>query len=299
MEPITLTFLGTGNAVPTELRSHTGIFLSYKDEQILVDCGEGIQRQFRYAKLSPTKITRLLITHWHGDHILGIPGLLQTLAMSDYQRKLMVYGPAGTKKFFSLIEELLLHIRIPIEIHEVKEGTIVHEKEFFIEAKPMSHGIPSCAYSFNIKKKTRLDKRKIQKLKLPNSPILGQLQNGHDIIFNGKKIKAKDITYTEEGRKVTFILDTEMNQNAVEIAKDSDLIIAESTFAIEEEERAKEYKHLTAGQAANIAKKAKAKSLILTHISQRYEHAPQIIEKQAKKIFKNTRIAKDLDTIVV
>jgi ribonuclease Z len=299
MEPITITFLGTGNAVPTELRSHTGILLSYKDEQILVDCGEGIQRQFRYAKLSPTKITRLLITHWHGDHILGIPGLLQTLAMSDYQKKLIVYGPAGTKRFFSLIEELLLHIRIPIEIHEIKEGIILEEKEFSIEAKPMSHGIPSCAYSFNIKKKIRLDKRKIRKLKLPNSPLLGQLQKGQDIIVNGKKIKARDMTYIEEGRKITFILDTEMNSNAIELSKDSDLVIAEATFANEEEKKAKEYKHLTAGQAANIAKKAKAKSLILTHISQRYEHAPQIIEKQAKKIFKNTKIVKDLDTITI
>ena len=132
MEPITITFLGTGNAVPTELRNHTGILLSYKDENLLFDCGEGMQRQFRYAHLSPTKITRLFITHWHGDHILGIPGLLQTLAMSDYQRTLKVYGPPGTKRFFSLIEEMLLHIRIPLEINEVKDGIIVYEKEFCV-----------------------------------------------------------------------------------------------------------------------------------------------------------------------
>ncbi|MEK6825589.1 MAG: ribonuclease Z [Nanoarchaeota archaeon] len=299
MEPITITFLGTGNAVPTTLRGHTGILLTHKDENLLFDCGESIQRQFRFAHLSPTKITRLFITHWHGDHILGIPGILQTLAMSDYTKTLKVYGPPGTKRFFALIEELLLHIRIPLHIQEVKDGTIVDEKEFKIEAKAMSHGIPAYAYAFIIKDKIRLDKKKIRKLKLPNSPLLGQLQAGKDIIHNGKTIKAKSLTYVEKGKKVTIILDTEMNPKTVEIAKDSDLLITESTFAKEEEKRAKEYKHLTATQAATIAKKAKAKQLILTHISQRYEHVPQIIEKQAKKIFKNTRIAKDLDVVTV
>ncbi len=299
MVPITITFLGTGNAVPTELRNHTGILLTYKDENILFDCGEGMQRQFRYAHLSPLKITRLFITHWHGDHILGIPGLLQTLAMSEYRKKLKIYGPPGTKRFFALIEEILLHIRVPLEIHEVKEGTIIQEKEFNIEAKPMSHGIPTFGYAFILKDKTRLDKKKIKKLKLPNSPLLGQLQAGRDIIHNNKKIKARDITYYEKGKKVTIILDTEMNTNAISLAKDSDILITESTFASEEETRAKEYKHLTAKQAATIAKKAKAKSLILTHISQRYEHALHIIEKEAKKVFKNTHIAKDLDAIVL
>ncbi len=299
MEQITLTFLGTGNAVPTKLRSHTGILLSYKDENLLFDCGEGMQRQFRFADLSPTKITRLFISHWHGDHILGIPGLLQTLAMSDYQRTLKVYGPVGTKRFFGLIEEMLLHIRIPLEIHEVKDGIIVDEKEFLIETKPMSHGIPTCAYSFTIKDKLRMDKKKIAKLKIPNSPILGQLQSGKDIIYEGKKIKAKDVTYLEKGKKIAIILDTEMNANAIALAKNANLLIAESTFSSDEEKRAKEYKHLTAKQAATIAKKAKAEGLILTHISQRYEHALHIIEKEARKVFKNTQVVKDLDVITI
>lgn len=299
MEQITLNFLGTGNAVPTKLRNHTGILLTYKDENMLFDCGEGMQRQFRYAQLSPTKITRLFITHRHGDHILGIPGLLQTLAMSDYTKTLKVYGPPGTKKLFSLMEEMLLHIRIHLEVHEIKEGIVFENKDFKVEAKAMSHGIPCFAYAFILKEKVRLDKKKIQKLKLPNSPLLGQLQAGQDIIHNGKKIKAKSVSYTEKGKKIAIILDTEMNPATIELAKDADLLITESTFANEEEERAKEYKHLTAKQAATIAKKAKAKSLILTHISQRYEHSLHIIEKEARKVFKNTQIVKDLDTIVL
>src|SRR3989344_5903298 len=106
MEKIKITFLGTGNAVPTEKRNHTAILLNYKSENILIDCGEGTQRQFKYAKLSPNKITKLLITHWHGDHVLGIPGLFQTLAMNDYQKTLEVYGPQKTEYFMSALNQL-------------------------------------------------------------------------------------------------------------------------------------------------------------------------------------------------
>ncbi|MEK6892707.1 MAG: ribonuclease Z [Nanoarchaeota archaeon] len=299
MEAIKIQFLGTGNMIPTKLRNHTSILLSYANENILVDCGEGTQRQFRIAGISPCKITHLLITHWHGDHMLGIPGLMQTLAMSEYNKTLKVYGPIGTKRFFSLIESLILGFKIKMEIHEVSSGIFIEEKDFFIESLPMQHGIQTNAYSFVIKNKIRLDKKKLKKFKLPNSPLLGELQHGKDIVFNGKKIKAKDVSYLEKGKKVSFILDTILNENAFKLAKDADLLVCESSFSSEEKERAKEYQHLTAADAAAIAKKAKAKKLILTHISQRYEHMPKIIEKEAKKIFKNVQLVKDFDVVVV
>jgi len=295
MEKIRITFLGTANAVPTKLRNHTSMLLTYKDENMLFDCGEGTQRQFRYAELSPSKITKLLITHWHGDHILGIPGLLQTLGMSAYDRTLKIYGPRRSKYFFSLLDQLAT-IRIKTEIHEMEDDSI-KEKEFLIESKSMDHDTPCNAYAFIIKDKLRLDKSKLKKYKLPNSPLLGDLQAGKDIVHNGKKIKASQATYLEKGRKVVFIMDTAYTDKAVEIAKDADLLIIESTFSKDEEELAKEYKHLTATQAATIAKKANVKALLLTHISQRYEHIPQIIEKEAKRIFKNLKVAKDLDVI--
>ncbi len=298
MEPITLTFLGTGNAVPTERRNHTAILLTYKDENILIDCGEGTQRQFRYAKLSPAKLTRLLITHWHGDHILGLPGILQTLAMTDYQKTLEVHGPKQTKEYFKLLSQLV-NIQVSLDIKEHSSGKILETKEFYVEAEQMQHGTPSLAFAFQIKNKLRLDKSKLDKLKLPNSPILGELAKGKDITFEGKKIKAKDVTYMEKGRRVTIILDTKMNERAIKLAKNSDLLICESSFAESESEEAESHKHLTASQAATIAKKAKAEALILTHISQRYEAFPKIIEEEAKKIFKNSKIVKDLDQIIL
>lgn len=295
MEPIKITFLGTGNAVPTKLRNHTAILLSYKNENILIDCGEGTQRQFRIAELSPSKLTRVLITHWHGDHILGLPGLFQTLAMSEFSRVLEIYGPKNTQHYMKLLEELF-KIKIQTKIHESQE-VVFENSEFKIESLPMQHGTPSLAYSFIIKDKLRLDRSKLKKLKLPNSPILKSLQEGKDITFNGKKIKASQVSYLEKGRKVTFILDTLPNENAIKLAKDSDLLICESTFSKEDAEQAKEHMHLTAEQAATIAKKSNSKKLILTHISQRYEAIPRIIEKEAKKIFKNTSLVKDFDSL--
>ncbi len=295
MEKIKITFLGTSNAIPTPKRNHTSILLTYKNENILVDCGEGTQKQFRIAELSPSKLTRILLTHWHGDHILGIPGLFQTLRMNDYQKTLRIYGPRGTKQNISELEGLF-KTKLKTDAKDVSLK-FIDEKDFLIEAAQMSHNAPTNAYSFTIKDKLRLDKKKIKKLKLPNSSLLGELQRGKNITFNNKKISSKEVTYLERGKKITFILDTSPNENAVSLAKNSDLLICESSFTQEEKAKAKEYFHMTAKDAAEIAKKAKVKKLILTHLSQRYEHNTSPILNEAKRIFKNTTIANDFDVV--
>lgn len=298
MKKLEVLFLGTGNAVPTEKRNHTGILVSFLNENILVDCGEGIQRQLRIAKINPGKITRILITHWHGDHILGLPGLFQTLAMLGYNKTMKIYGPPGTSHYLALIEQFIKELRINIQVNEIFD-TIIDEKFFYIQSKPMFHGTPTNAYSIVIKDKRRLDKKKIRKLKLPNSPLLGELQAGRDIIHNGKKIKFSSLSYVEKGKKLSIILDTAMNPDAIRLAEKADLLIAESTFSSKDAEKAQEYFHLTSRDAAFIAKKAKASRLILTHISERYEHEIKVIEKEAKKIFKNVKIAKDFDVVKI
>ncbi len=293
-----ITFLGTGSATPTVKRNHTGIYLQAGKENILIDCGEGIQRQFRKARLNPGKLTRILITHWHGDHTLGIVGLLETLAMAEYSKTLKIYGPKGTKEKIRLFETIYGNFKIDLEVYEVSEK-FIDEKEFFIEAGKMVHGIPSNAYSFVIKDKRRLDKTKIKKLKIPNSPLLGKLQNGKDITHEGKKIKSKDVSYIQKGKKISVILDTLMNETAVKLAKNSDLVICEASFLSTEKEKIKEYKHLTAKQAGTIAKKSKSKKLCLVHISQRHERNKKEILSDAKQVFKDTTIPKDLDQITI
>jgi ribonuclease Z len=289
---IKITFLGTSGTVPTVERNHTSMLLEYKGENILVDCGEGTQRQFRKAKLNPCKITKILITHCHGDHILGLSGLLQTLGFNDYNKKLIIYGPKGIREYVKLtLQTFAFHEKFPIEVKEA-EGKFFENEDFYLEAKPMTHGIPCNAYSFNIKDKIRIDKAKLKKTHL-NGPVLKNLKEGKDISFEGKKYLAKNLTYKEEGKKVSLVLDTSFNAKIVPFAENSDLLICEATFDEDSKEKANEYKHLTSSQAAEIAKKSKSKKLILTHIGQIYSKNPKKLLDSAKKIFKNSVVAED------
>lgn len=298
-EKIKLTFLGTGSAIPTAKRNHPATLLQYKDENILVDCGEGTQRQFRKTHLNPCKITKILISHWHGDHVLGLPGLLMTMMMNGYNKSLEIYGPKGTnekvQQYFNLIGQKGLNLNL--KVNESKGGILFENNDFQIEAEEMNHGCPALAYSFVVKEKKRLDKTKLKKLKIPNSPLISELVKGKTVEIDGKKIDGKKLVYIEPSRKVTFIMDTAMNNNAIKLAKDSDLLISEATHSAEEQEIAEKYLHLTSVDAAKIAKKAKVKKLALIHLSQRYDMIPKIILNEAKTVFKNVIIPQDLESI--
>lgn len=295
---IKITFLGTSDAIPSADRNHTAILLSYKEENILIDCGEGTQRQFRKAKLNPNKITRILITHWHGDHVLGIAGILQTLSFSEYNRTLYIYGPKGTKEFMrTLLQTFIFHQNFKIHVDEV-ENKFFETDDFYLEAEKMSHGIPCNAYTFVKKGNLRIDKKKLEKIKI-KGPILKKLKEGKNIVYQGKKYLAKNLTYEERGKKISFVFDTSFNDKIVPFVKNSDLLICESTFGAELEDRAEEYNHLTSKKTAEIAKKSNSKKLVLTHISQRYNKNPKKILDSAKKIFKNSMLVKDLDEIEI
>jgi ribonuclease Z len=300
-EKLKITFLGTGSSVPTPKKNHVGNLISYGTNNILIDCGEGIQRQFKIAGLNLCKLTHILISHWHGDHTLGIPGLLFTLRMSDYQKTLNIYGPKGTKKNIYLFEKIYGTFKIKHKIHEISTGKILDTKDFFIETLPMKHGIKTNAYTFVIKDKLRLNKTKLKKLNLPNSPLISKLQQGKDITHpkTKKKIKSKSVTYLEKGKKITIIMDTSINSNAIKLAKNSDLIICEASFTEDQKDKAIEYKHLTIKQAATIAKRSNSKKLILTHNSQRYGNDIKPILDEARKVFKNSSLAKDFDEVIL
>jgi ribonuclease Z len=294
---LNVIFLGTSDSIPTAERNPTSILLTYQGENILVDCGEGTQRQIRKAKINPCKINRILITHWHGDHVLGLPGLLQTLALSGYRKTLLIYGPKGTKQFMrNLLKMFFFKGRYKIKVEEV-DGKFFETDDFYLEAKRMTHGIACNAYSFVKKGKIKINKKKLAQTKLPSGPLLKKLKQGKNITYKNKKYLAKNLTKREGDKKISFIFDTSVNKGIVPFVKNSDLFISEATFGSELEEKAREHKHLTAKQAAQIAKKAKVKKLFLTHISQRYKKEPEKILNDAKKIFKNSFLAKDLDRI--
>jgi len=296
-EKINLTFLGTGSAIPTARRNHPAVYLQYMTENILMDCGEGTQRQFRKARLNPCRINRILITHWHGDHTLGLPGLFQTLMLNGYNGKLQIYGPRGTGQKVRQYLDLTANrgIKLDLEIHEVGNGTVFKGDGFHVESKEMKHSVPAVAYSFVVEEKKRLDRAKLKKLKLPNSPLMADLVKGKTVKIGGKKVDGRKLVYIEPSKKVTFVMDTKMNDNAVKLSKDSDLLICESTYSADEEKLAEDHFHLTCAGAAQIAKKAKVKKLALIHMSQRYDMIPKKILEEAKKVFKNVVVPEDLD----
>lgn len=291
-----IIFLGTSEATPTAEKNQTAVLLKYNNETILVDCGEGTQRQLKIAKLNPCKITKILITHWHGDHVFGLPGLIQTLALNNYNKVLHIYGPSGTKNFFNLIlKTFVFKEKLKTEIHELnKDGTFFETKDFRLEAYKMKHLAPCLAYSFIEKDKYKIKINYVKKIGIKPGPILTELQQGKNIKFKGKIIKAKNATTIKKGKKVSFIFDTLINENCIKVAKNADLLIAEATFLeAEHKDKALERSHLTAKQTATIAKKAKVKKLILTHISQRYSKNNKVILQEAKKVFKNSELARD------
>lgn len=292
---IGMVFLGTGQAVPTAKRNHTAILLKYQNENILFDCGEGTQTQFRKAGINPCKLTRIFISHWHADHILGLPGLFQTLALSGYSKTLDVYGPVGTKKYLSRILGMFIFAgKLNVNINEIKNDSTIKFNDFNIEAARLYHGCPVLGYRFVEKDKVRIDKNRLRKLGIKPCKEIGLLKKGKDIKINNRVIRAKEVTYLERGKKIAVIMDTRIAPNCFKIAKDADLLVCESTYLDELKDRAFEYKHLTNVQAASIAKKARAKKLALIHISQRHEADDKKILEEAKKVFRNTILTQDL-----
>jgi len=225
---------------------------------------------------------------------------LQTLAFNDYNKTLFIYGPRGTKKFMKeMLKTFFFYGKISIEVKEISDGKFIETEDFYIESKSMTHGIPCNAYVFVKKGQIRIDKKKLKKSKLPLGPLLKNLKNGKNIKYKGKKYLAKNLTFKEEDKKISFVLDTSMNKNIVSFAENSDLLVCDSSFGAEIENQAKIRKHLTAKQAGEIAKKSKSKKLLLTHISQRYDKNTKKILSEAKKIFKNSFIVNDLDKVEV
>lgn len=294
-----ILFLGTSSMVPTKERNQSGILIRYKNENILVDCGEGIQRQLKIADAKLTKITKILISHWHGDHVLGIPGLMQSMSASGYNGKLRVYGPVGTRKLMEkMFDVFAFDNRIDVMVDEISGGKFFENNDFILEAKTLEHNVPTLGYSLAEKDKRKIDIKYIKKIGIPIGPLLGELQKGKSIVWKGKKVDVSKAAKIVEGKKMTIINDTLPCGNVDALAKNSDLIICEATYSSDLEDKSKKHMHMTAAQAGRLAKKADAGKLVLTHFSARYKDTKEL-EKDAKKYFKNVICAKDFMRIEV
>jgi len=289
-------FLGTSSQFPTKERNHSSIFIRYNKFKALLDCGEGTQRQMRILTLSPHHLDAIFISHWHGDHTLGIGGILQSLSASGRVDTLKIFGPKSTKERVNHILQTYVFKRVfHVEVYEAdefSESLLFDAEDFSIYSFPLSHGITGNGYYLLTKPIRKINLEYTKKFGLEKHPLLGRLQEGEDIEYNGKKILASKATYLDEPRKLTYISDTKYFDELIDYAKNSDLLISEATFSKKDEDKCKDYNHMSSARSAIIAKKAKAKQLIITHISQRYLSSKPL-EDEAKEIFKNTIYAQD------
>jgi ribonuclease Z len=294
---INVVFLGTSGSVPTLKRSLPSIVVQCPKELWMFDCGENTQRQMMQAKVSFHKKLKVFLTHLHGDHVLGLPGVLQTMALMGRKEPVQIYGPVGIKDFLvSTKKTLNFGLTYEVEINEiVSEGMIVNEGEYSVVAVKSNHAIESYAYAFNeTLRPGRFYPKKAKELGIPVGEQWSKLQSGQEIILpNGKVVKPSDVMGAPRpGRKIVYTGDTSPFRAFAEFARDADLVIHESTFDDALADKAQLDGHSTPSQAASEAKAAGAKQLVLTHISARYPDAKLLLE-QAKKVFPNCVVADD------
>ncbi|HGF7948373.1 TPA: ribonuclease Z [Enterococcus faecium] len=303
-----LQFLGTGAGVPAKHRNVTSIALKLLDERNevwLFDCGEGTQMQILRTTIRPRKIGKIFITHLHGDHIFGLPGLISSRSFQGGDTPLEIYGPKGIEEYIKVSLGISqTRLSYPLKFIELNEtAPIFTDQQFSVYTKKLNHGIDSFGYRVvEHDHKGELQVDRLKELGIPAGPLYGKLKQGETIqLEDGRAINGKDFVGPDKkGRIVTILGDTRKTHNSVVLAENSDILVHESTFNKDEARMAHNYFHSTTHQAAEVAKEAQAKRLLLTHISARYlGKAALELEKEAQEVFENTTIMKDFDSIEI
>lgn len=299
-----ILFLGTGAGVPAKSRNVTSIALKLLAERNsiwLFDCGEATQQQILHTTLKPRKIDKIFITHLHGDHIFGLPGLISSRSFQGGESPLTIYGPKGIKNFIlTSLKVSGTHLRFQLKFNELEEsGLIFEDSQFKVSCLPLDHGIESFGYRIEeTDHQGSLQVEKVKELGIPFGPLYGKLKNGETItLSDGRSFNGQDfIGETQKGRVVTILGDTKKTNNSVLLAKDADVLIHESTFEGSDQKMARDYNHSTNIDAARVAIEAKVKQLLLTHISARYLGKDvTALEKEAQQYFKKTKVVKDFE----
>lgn len=302
MVELKLVFLGTSAAIPTYERGLSSLAIVRGNEIIIFDAGEGMQIKYIRSKLGMNKKMKIFITHIHGDHCLGLLGLLQTLSLMGRTKPIDIFGEPRLQEFISVNRKILkFNINYQIIVHTIQnEGILVKEKDYLIKACFADHSI--LAFSFILEENNRpgvFNIERAQQSGIPEGQLYTLLQRGVDIEYNGTQLLARDFTGpSRPGRKVGISGDTRPSKKLEIFFRDCDVLVFESTFITPEKDNAIERFHSTALEASLLAKIAKVKKLILTHFSSRYTNL-KLIEMEAKKNFENIHIAHDYDVISV
>jgi len=299
MAEIEITILGTTAGIPTRERAHPAIYFNYRDRNefcYLFDCGEGTQRQILLANLNPMKLSEIFITHWHGDHCLGLPGLINTMGFEGREKPLTIYAP-GIEKFTNLLKSeypskgfKIILKNAPTEANEMTD--LLETANFKIVSTPVEHGIPAVSYGLIEKDKVKIDKEKAKKLGLPAQGLIYKIikEKGR-AIFKNREILLKDVSLVKKGKKIVYSGDTKICHNLIKLAQGADLLIQDCTYFDSKESKEYKNKHATLKDIIEMLKQIEVKEVILTHISRRYKSPDELRERI--KDYPELKIAKD------
>lgn len=288
-----LVILGCSSQQPTRFRNHGAYLLRWNEEGLLFDPGEGTQRQFIFADIPPPVVTRIFVSHFHGDHCLGLGSMFMRLNLDKVTHPIHCYYPASGKKFFdrlrysSMYREMIQVVEHPVK----QEGVVEDDGKFRIEAVFLDHGVENIGWRITEPDTIKFDKEALKRLKI-EGPSVRTLEKEGRILADNRWVLLDEVSRIRPGDSFAYVVDTLPCKEAIAIAKGAKMLLCESTYAEAEKELAHEYKHMTAKQAARIAKEAGVEILVLTHFSARYRD-PEMLGAEAREIFPNTFVAED------
>lgn len=288
-----MVVLGTASQAPTRYRNHNGYFLRAGDEGLLFDPGEGTQRQMTFAGVSASSITRICLTHLHGDHCLGLPGVIQRLSLDRVRRTVPLYHPASGAAYVDRLRRSSIFDDVtdivPQPVFVARE--VARTEQLALFARPLRHRVDSIGYRVEEAPHVNLDPAALRALGV-RGPDVGRLRRDGVLVHEGREVRLEEVSVTSPGRVVAFVMDTAWCDAAIELARGADLLVCESTFLSEHADLAERYGHLTARQAGELALAAGARRLLLTHFSQREPDTARYVA-DAAKVFPDVLGAED------
>ncbi|NGX54943.1 MAG: Ribonuclease BN [Chlamydiae bacterium] len=289
-----LTILGCSSQQPTRRRNHGAYLFRWNDEGLLFDPGEGTQRQFIYANVAPTVVSRIFISHFHGDHCLGLGSMIMRLNLDKVEHEIHCYYPASGKKYFDRLRYgTIYHDTVKVIEHPVSEAGVVHDDgKFVVEAAYLKHSVECLGWRVTEPDRRKFDPAKLKAYKI-EGPLVKELEKKGVMTVEGERVRIEDVSWIKKGDTIAVVIDTLPCQRAIDLARNAKLFLCESTYLENHRHLADKHYHLTAKQAALLAKEADVERLILTHFSARYLDLHEF-EKEARPIFPNTYAADDL-----
>jgi ribonuclease Z len=293
---IEIIFLGTGGSLPTKERALPSVALRRNGELLMFDCGEGTQRQMMLAGVGFNRVTSLMISHLHGDHILGVPGLILTMSSLGRDKKLQIYGPQGIQRLVENMEKTIgFKPAFELEISELQPGDTIEREDYILRTALAKHDIPCLAYALEEKPRPgRFHPDKAKKLHVPEGPQWRELQMGKILKIDGQTIEPLQVMDPPRpGLKIVYAIDTRPSGDVKLLAKNADLLMHDGGFPEDRRPKAEEYYHSTATEAANLARAAKVKKLALIHVSAVVRDS-SVLLKEARKKFRSSIVPDDL-----